>query len=330
MTNPRSMLALAGAFLVVACARTSLEPAPVSWKAKSAARRVARPVAGAVGGPVELVLERAVPIEAAEDFQPSGLALWRGRLLAVSDKHDHAVFELVLSGGVARAEQFVALSIPAQYSSRLDLEGLCVRGDGELALVSEAHSGVLLVDAQGRARWLGSVSLPKKDLLQVPNAGLEGVAALPDGSYLLAAERKPRGLIQVDASMQVLSSWVMNEPTEPPVLPRDPDFSDLATFEGSVFALERNAHVVVRLTRGPGGWSEAERWSFRRTENDPALAYDDATFARAEGLAIDAQRVYVVLDNNQDPRERDPNDKRALLLVFMRPVPGGSRHRPNH
>jgi hypothetical protein len=130
--------------------------------------------------------------------------------------------------------------------------------------------------------------------------------------------------------MQVLSSWVMNEPTEPPVSPRDPDFSDLATFEGSVFALERNAHVVVRITRGPGGWSEAERWSFRRTENDPALAYDNATFARAEGLAIDAQRVYVVLDNNQDPRARDPNDKRALLLVFRRPVPGGSGHRPNH
>ena len=39
----------------------------------------------------------------------------------------------------------------------------------------------------------------------------------------------------------------------------------------------------------------------------------------AEGLCMDAERVYVVLDNNEADREVFPGDNRPLLLIMERP-----------
>jgi hypothetical protein len=38
----------------------------------------------------------------------------------------------------------------------------------------------------------------------------------------------------------------------------------------------------------------------------------------AEGLAIDSERIFVVLDN-RDPEANDPSGRRSTLFVFVRP-----------
>src|SRR6187549_2621111 len=62
--------------------------------------------------PIELRLERAVRIDITDDFQPSGLALEGEHILTVSDKHDTAVFEVVLGEANATLRTFVSFTAP--------------------------------------------------------------------------------------------------------------------------------------------------------------------------------------------------------------------------
>ena len=100
---------------------------------------------------------------------------------------------------------------------------------------------------------------------------------------------------------------------------RPADFSDLSAADGRVYALVRNAHLVVRLNRSAEGWREERAWSYAATENDPRFVYADTSFGLGEGLAIGPHEVFVVLDNNGQARRAAPADRRALLFRFARP-----------
>jgi len=269
---------------------------------------------------VELELEKALPVEGGANFQPSGLYLSSGRLLTVSDKHDDAVFELSMQTDRAVARPVVEFQAPG--GEALDLEGITGGEDGTLLLASEAQFRILAVSPSGQATW-ATQSLEKagqgEGLFQKRNAGLEGVARM--GTQLvLAAEREPRGLLEVaDGGLGKVLAYRMPSAVCPARVGRADDFADLSVANGELFALERNAHLVVRLTRVDGRFREARYWSYARTENDPRYRYSDRTFGLAEGLALDEQHVYVVLDNNGEARESAKDDHRAWLFVFKRP-----------
>ena len=273
-----------------------------------------------VAAPVELELEKALPIEGGANFQASGLYLSSGRLLVVSDKHDNAVFELTMQSNSAVARPFLEFQAPG--GEVLDLEGIADGADGSLLLASEAQLRVLAVSPSGGATWFTS-SLEKvgqrEGLFQKRNAGIEGVARLGK-QVVIAAEREPRGLLEVaDGSGGAVVAYRLPSAACPGPLGRPDDVADLSVSDGEVYALQRNAHLVVRLTRVDGRFREAGRWSYARTENDPRYRYRDRAFGLAEGLALDEQHVYIVLDNNDEPRENGENDRRGLLLVFKRP-----------
>jgi hypothetical protein len=136
---------------------------------------------------------------------------------------------------------------------------------------------------------------------------------------VLAAEREPRGLLEADEKGGNVVAYRM--PASPCAArsKRSDDLSDLTVSDGELYALERNAHRVVRLAKVDGRYREVGSWSYARTENDPAYRYEDRTFGLAEGLALDDQHVYVVLDNNEQAREAAGSDRRPLLFVFQRP-----------
>lgn len=289
--------------------------------------RQAPTVAGALAqcavgaaGPVELQLEQALPVDGGADFQPSGLYLSSGRLLTVSDKHDDAVFELNMQRDRAVARPFVKFHAPR--GEALDLEGLTGSGDGSLLLASEAQFRLLAVSPSGQATW-STPSLQKagqnEGLFQKRNAGLEGVAQI--GTQLvLSAEREPHGLLEAtQGSVGKVLAYRLPSAACPPREGRPEDIADLSVADGELYALERNAHLVVRLTRVNGRFRDATSWSYARTENDPRYRYPDRAFGLAEGLALDDEHVYVVLDNNDQPRESAKDDRRALLFVFKRP-----------
>ena len=64
---------------------------------------------------------------------------------------------------------------------------------------------------------------------------------------------------------------------------------------------------------------ERECWSFSKIENDKRFRYSDMTFGHAEGLCMDSEHVYIVVDNNGDALETDPSDKRPRLFIFKLP-----------
>jgi hypothetical protein len=277
-----------------------------------------------VASPIELGLERALPIDISDDFQPSGLALREGRLLTVSDKHDDGVFEIVPGDSSARLLPFVRFAAPPDEPLPLDFEGLAVDRDGALLLASEMRFRVLRVEVSGSAQWitphLETVG-HRIGLFQKDNACLEGVARLPNGRLLVAAEREPRGLIELGDAPDVSRSfaWAMPDSLYPVPKGRKPDFADLTVADGQVYALERNSHLVVRLARTDEGWEEREAWSYAAAENDPRFIYREATYGLAEGIAIDRDHVFLVTDNNRLGRAADPGDRRPLLFILARP-----------
>lgn len=274
--------------------------------------------------PRELVLERALTLEIEGDFEPSGLLFHQGHLLTISDKHDDTVFELILGTSSVDVRPFVRFEPPEDEPQPFDLEGLTEDADGSLLLASEARHRLLRVTTDGKASWatqsLQAVGA-RAGLFQKRNAGLEGIVRLPNGHLLLAAERDPRGLIEL-ASLSELATaqvWTMQRTGHPSAAGRSLDFADLSVAaDGGVYALERNLHLVTHLELGARGYTEREAWSYAKTEDDPRYAYEDREFGLAEGLALDATHVYVVFDNNND-RRRGTRDTRPLLFVFQRP-----------
>jgi len=291
--------------------------------------------------PPELELVQALPIAITDDFQPSGLVFYDGHMLTVSDRHDDAIYEIVRAPPDARADVatlrlFLQLHPPANGPRPKDLEGIALDTEtgngptaGALLLASEGRSRVLRVEPDGATAWitppLDDIGRPL-GMLRLDNAGLEGIARLPNGRILVAAERDLRGLIELPASglrdehdRAGVQAWAMPDSICTPPPGRGNDFADLAIWNGQVFALERNCHVVMRIERTATDWVERGGWSYARTENDPRFAYHDRAFGVAEGLALDDRHVYIVMDNNHDRLASDPSDRRPRLFVFQRP-----------
>jgi hypothetical protein len=300
-----------------ACTKSTGEP-----NGSASARAPSR--VPAIAPPVELVLTRALPIEIADDFEPSGLLLLDKHLLTVSDKHDDTVFELIPGAQTVEVRPFLQFEAPASEPRPFDFEGLCTAADGSLLLASEARYRVLQVSRDGNATWftpsLQAIGL-EVGLFRKRNAAFEGITRLDDGRILLAAEREPRGLIELPKSRSTRDAlaWALPDSIYSTPDGRSPDFADLTTFAGNVYALERNAHLIVRLERTANQWLEREAWSYARSENDPRFAYESRVFGLAEGLALDENNVYLVLDNNRERRAAGRDDRRPLLFIFQRP-----------
>ena len=120
------------------------------------------------------------------------------------------------------------------------------------------------VPAAGDATWLtpdlrNDPAVQSAGLLVKHNACFEGLVQLAPGDFLLAAERDPRGLVEVDLSRQppAVSAVKMKRSPHAEEGGRKPDFADLAVWRGRVFALVRNLSLVCELVRDPSskkGW----------------------------------------------------------------------------
>lgn len=262
-------------------------------------------------------------------FDASGLLLHDGKFLVVSDRHNETIFALAFEGATARAEPFITFSGPEPYppNRHLDIEGIAPAPEGGFYLVSEwGFAPFLVPSAGGAARWVspdlratgGSVGL-----FATRDASLEGVTALPGGGLLLACERGPRGLIEVAGAGRPQRITVQNMDTSRYPAPGDRgvDWSDLTVWRDRVFGLARNQHLVVELHRArDGSWEEGAAWSFAAVENAPAHRFADMSFGQAEGLAIDDDRIYVLIDSNNQERVAQPGDKRTWLFAFRNPL----------
>ena len=291
------------------------------------AAALAAPAAwGAETTPLQLV--RALPLEGLDNAHPSGLTIVDGKLYAVSDQHDHAVCRIRLRRDRAVIEPHVTFNAPwtGAWILSLDFEGLAYK-DGFFFLVSEAILRVLRVHETGTdLAWVTpgvEEAGLEAGLFGEKKARLEGLALLGGGRLLLAAERAPRGLVEVvvdpAGGEAAVSAHAFPESLLEPPEPLEPDFSDLFYDGEDLYALSRNAEAVLRIEFEDGELRELAFWTFGEVTRAPEHRYLNQRSGRAEGLCMDDEHVYVVLDNNGRGREVDPEDTRPLLFLFRRP-----------
>ena len=279
---------------------------------------------------VPLKLHQALYVEGPENNQPSGLTQWNGSLFTVSDKHDDTIFQLRLEQDRAAMVPFLSLDIPKptemSYTRDCDFEGITSNGTGTFFIVSEAFFRILSVDSQDHsASWI-TPSLKSKGkaagLFRKNNAYFEGIAFTGPGTFILCAERQPRGLVEVDTrfSPPAVTAYSSDSTRFHFKEGRSPDFSGLHWEQDRLYVLERNAYVVSRFSRNGERFVEGPGWSYRHIVMRPEYQYSDMKYGKAEGLCMDQQFIYIILDNNDIPRAADRTDRRPLLLILKRPA----------
>ncbi|RRJ82300.1 esterase-like activity of phytase family protein [Aestuariirhabdus litorea] len=284
--------------------------------------------------PAPLALLQSLPIESSDSgLHLSALSLCDGTLLTLSDRHDRQVYRLEIdpTAALARTQVWRTLSPPAPadwgwrqrvsswFAGRLyDWEGIACRGD-RLYLLSEQLNDLLISSNRGES-WL---QLPRQQfvnqggVLRSTNAGLEGLTFNGQG-LVLAAEREARGLLQfVPEKGGWQLQWLHSPlPPEPPLAGRSPDFSGLWFESPWLYTLERN---LFRICRRDTRFQQQRCWSYADTELAPERRYR-TEFGVAEGIAADAQRIYLITDNNGDARVADADDRRPQLWIFAKPA----------
>jgi Esterase-like activity of phytase len=273
----------------------------------------------------ELELVHAWSVEGPGRFDASGLAIRDGRFFVVTDRHQDTIFELEFEGDIARAKTVVTFTPPQPLPEvgYLDNEGLALAEDGGFYVASEWGFAIYHVPpAGGAAEWVTPnvrAAGATVGLFATKDAFVEGVAVLGEGWFLLAAERQPRGLVEVMGGNPPIRvcAQEMDASNYPAPPGRSLDFADLCVWHDRVFALARNQHLVVGLRRDTdGSWAEDEAWSYAKTENGAPHRFVDMTYGQGEGLAVDDQFIYVILDNNALAREDHPDDRRTWLFAF--------------
>src|SRR5207253_2154111 len=102
---------------------------------------------------------------------------------------------------------------------------------------------------------------------------------------------------------------------------RRADFADLATDRGRLYGLVRNGDAIVELVPDAARFREGRAWSYAATAAH--FRYAGQRFGLGEGLAFDADHVYVIFDSNGASRIDVPGDRRPMLFVFRWPHPRG-------
>jgi len=252
-------------------------------------------------------------------IEPSGLTMVGDTLFLVADKSDSTVYRIEPSGNRMRVVPHLQFSPPQKGT--MDWEGITADAGGSFYLISERRGRLLQVTPDGISSWITpDLRSQGRDLgmFTKMNAGFEGVAWLGPQNWLAAAEREERGLVEWWGSGEHLLLQTEARPDSPfkaelPLL-RLPDYSGLHADGRKVYALFRNAHLVVRLEKSDHGWIETRAWSYRHVETDPEIAYQSQTYGQAEGLVVKEREVYIVFDNNLGTRISHPGDRRPMLL----------------
>jgi len=273
-----------------------------------------------------LALINALPVEGPDDIEPSGLTIVNNRLFTVSDEHDDTIFRIELREESAVLLPHIKFPAPENRSRRgMDFEGITNDADGNFYLVSESNFRILRISANGdEISWITPSLRPYGDaigLFQTGNTNLESIALAGENQFIAGAERQPRGLLEIDLNVNPpdVQAFRVDVTRAPVPEGRAIDFSGMFYENGILYALHRSAEIVNQLSFNGTGFVEENLWSFSDIVNSETLRYSNLDFGMAEGVSLDSEHVYVILDNNGMHRDRDPQDHRPLLLIMERP-----------
>jgi DNA-binding beta-propeller fold protein YncE len=247
-----------------------------------------------------------------------------GSLLTVNDKTP-GIFEIrFATNGAAAIVPLPDAMTPAQLApfaaekfGGYDCEGLGQDAEGRIYVSEEANRWILRYDPKRKSverlaidwtpvsRWFSSDR----------NASFEGVA-VGGGRLYVANEREIGRIIVVDlATLKVTDSFQVT-PIGMPA--RDVHYSDLSWFDGDLWVLCRESRCVLRVN--PATHKVLAQFDYFDLETAPENAYAHPyPYGFVEGLAVDAQNIWLCVDNNGFPRVADKKDRRPTLWRCPRP-----------
>ena len=279
-----------------------------------------------------LTLEQAWQLDAPEGqrFDASALLMrTNGELWTLSDR-GASLYRIEFQPGLTSAKLVLIPDwfTPAQMAAlapekhgRFDCEGMAQDAQGRVYVCEEADRWILRCDpATHKVERLEISWKPVKKYFshQNHNASFEGVAVGGDRLYI-ANERDQGRIIVVDLKTQkVVDDFTVATGRW---FNKDVHYSDLSWFEGALFALLREKHVVLKLD--PTSHAVLAEYDYSALESRPELAYHTRSGTGVmEGLAVTKDHLWLVTDNNGLPRKRYPDDARPTLLKCPRPDRG--------
>ncbi len=267
---------------------------------------------------LELISVLAVDVPSA--LEPSGLAEYNGDLYTIADKDNQTIYKVVYDSNQASLVPAIRFNAPRHWGL-LDWEGITSDEFGNFYLISEKLGRLFKVSPDGKGDWVSPELRSEARVLGLftkSNAGFEGIARIGENHFIGAAEREPRGLVEFRINGDSVDCFptVMEHSPFSNYLNflRIPDYSGMDTDNGNIYALFRNAHLVVRLQKTDTGYEESEAWSFQHLETDPRWAFIEQTFGQAEGLVVRGKEIFLIMDNNLGGRQSDPGDGRPMFI----------------
>ena len=191
--------------------------------------------------------------------EPSDLAFAGGRLFTISDAHSK-IYEIDDDGDV-KSEIDIAGH---------DLEALAIDGDGDFVVADESRAKIWHIAADGE----------RHDPIEVPdaddgNSGIEGLAFDRAGHLLVAKEKDPARILELDADGAELRNEKIHFADDLSALTFNPEDKHL-------YALSDEEHTLYRLD---AGWDVVTAWKL--------------PVKHPEGIAFDGDLLYVASDSEQ-------------------------------
>ena len=200
---------------------------------------------------------------------------------------------------------------------RYDVEGLAQDEQGRIYLCEEANRWILRWDEAKKTverlniDWSSVSNYFSNDR----NASFEGIAIHGQTLYV-ANERKKGRLITVDLNTLKVTGDFVARATHS--IWSDTHYSDLSWFDGALYALLREDHVVLKID--PTTHKVMAEYDFNKMENAPDVLYlNKLPVGVMEGLAVDKDYFWLCTDNNGHARKKFPNDIRPTLFRCPRP-----------
>jgi hypothetical protein len=260
-----------------------------------------------------------------ERFDASGLWLLdSGELLTLRNTHDSILYRIDYLPGGQEANlvpfndcfQKQRLDALSREQRAFDCEGIARDERGRFYICEERGRSIFRCDPKtGRTERLPIDWGPVKDYLSAidSNASFEGIA-IGQGKLYVANERSSAIIIEVDlASLKVKGHFVA-PPSKSSFFGLH--YSDLCWFEDQLWVLCRQHRVILKVD--PRTHRVLEEFDYRDLEE--SLGYRTGLpVGIMEGLAVSKDCIWIVTDNNGDPRGRTGNDTRPTLVRCQRP-----------
>lgn len=259
-------------------------------------------------------------------FDASGLVRHPdGRLLTINDK-EPGVFEIRFGPESGFADLLPWTNLPPSRFQPLtpgrdlpwDLEGIALDSDRNVYLCEENSRWILRQKASGGplerlpidwspvSNWFSTTDR---------NASFEGLA-VGGGRIWVANERSVGRIIEIDSGTRIVVGSFRVAP--PGVTAEDVHYTDLSWFDGQLWVLCRENRRVLQVD--PGTHAVLASFSYFDTELDDRHAYRHLLpYGFFEGLSVDADSIWLLIDNNGFARKTDPKDTRPQLFRCPRP-----------